>query len=753
MDQVLWNSLLLASTPALSTSSFSTALFQALFVGDRAGLKRQKDNVKRVVTRVASRPDSHLLFVSGLREEQGASGQQEIAAPAGPEEQEVRELYSSDEMDDPDTQEAIALSLAQVDDPDTQEAITLSLAEAGGRSHGSGGSGGIAGSRSGGLAGSGAMNEYVKRTKLKECRFFKKGKCARENRCKFAHNAREGAEGTGLEPDVLELIRRSQRKNIHWRANVKRLKGEVITVEDDSDSDDDVIWLPDATLIGSRRLGGRATGAVGAPGEARIVVKQEIIQEEIKEEPLEIASDIEENIVESENNDDEVGEMSDSSSDTSDMVSVKSEEDEDIFADVFENKEAIQGLSQIVERVKVPENKPSEVTSKPVIKPSDQFNIAKKPSDNIDDSKKSNGDDVMVDGILDSLAKYGRQRDVFADIVNASRRLKKPESQSNEDNLKLDDLKDKSKVEAAHSLTEFTHEVTESLKKSSSLTMKILSRGAEEELKKAKEQEQEASSRKQEGNINEELGPLGKEQELLVKEMEERELRRRQEKREDRLLRFTVSEGEKEKEERQMIEVGLAQKEKEELEQLGVVTESSRAIEKRVLESEKDVEKEKVYSSSAAGFVHSGRGEGGKRVQVEQEQELDDLLPPDLRAESGGEAGEGLLSEQELLSLQQRLAREQESLVAERGKAERVAASLTDQMYQVCILLCRVPSHRVEWGVFMEITVRVAITNPSYSCHQECQELLQLFGLPWLVAPTEAEAQCAFLDSAGLTQV
>ena len=32
------------------------------------------------------------------------------------------------------------------------------------------------------------------------------------------------------------------------------------------------------------------------------------------------------------------------------------------------------------------------------------------------------------------------------------------------------------------------------------------------------------------------------------------------------------------------------------------------------------------------------------------------------------------------------------------------------------------------------------------------QELLQLFGLPFIVAPMEAEAQCAFLDAISLTE-
>ena len=40
--------------------------------------------------------------------------------------------------------------------------------------------------------------------------------------------------------------------------------------------------------------------------------------------------------------------------------------------------------------------------------------------------------------------------------------------------------------------------------------------------------------------------------------------------------------------------------------------------------------------------------------------------------------------------------------------------------------------------------------GPSPEMYGECQELLQLFGLPYIIAAQEAEAQCAWLDMEGL---
>lgn len=73
-------------------------------------------------------------------------------------------------------------------------------------------------------------------------------------------------------------------------------------------------------------------------------------------------------------------------------------------------------------------------------------------------------------------------------------------------------------------------------------------------------------------------------------------------------------------------------------------------------------------------------------------------------------------TEDELKHLEGELASEQQALIAQAQQSDRVAASLNDQMYG------------------------------------ESQYLLQLFGIPYLVAPMEAEAQCAFLNSANLTE-
>ncbi|KAF2366659.1 Proteasome assembly chaperone 3 [Trinorchestia longiramus] len=72
-------------------------------------------------------------------------------------------------------------------------------------------------------------------------------------------------------------------------------------------------------------------------------------------------------------------------------------------------------------------------------------------------------------------------------------------------------------------------------------------------------------------------------------------------------------------------------------------------------------------------------------------------------------------NEDNLKKIEEELAMEQNNLIAQAQKGDRIASNLSQQMYT------------------------------------DAQELLQLFGLPYLVAPMEAEAQCAFLDEVRLT--
>ena len=572
--------------------------------------------------------------------------------------------------------------------------------------------------------------------------------------------------GELTQEEILKVIKKEAKSRVKQEVKVEQPDGEGDDLElgDDQthgeeDGDDiEVLLLPDATVLLSSRLGGRAASPT-----------------EVKQEPIEL--DDEEEIPMGEHSDLEdvdkkdsvsVGVMSESDSDSnSDLVSVKSSEsiknevgpdslkveEDDLFADVFAGDESIDRLTSIVEKARVPLNDSStakaplslDSSSEERKRLSDVFIedpiVLNVPPKTIQDSsskvfafpknmsKRVEGpageainENPLVDGILESVNRLGKTRDIFAGIAATAKRLQKPQSQGEEEAEKV--MASRSNGKEVEEDTEFRKQVTESLKSSSSLTMKILSRGAEEELTKAVTADSNKCKEKKTVQGMEGVGGLlVNEQERLVKEMQEVEEKKKTASREERLLRFTAAHVEG----KARLEIGgekqgskkMSAEEERVLVELGVTSEENSAIQKRLVGEEEELERQKapatVFSSSAPGFVHSKKD--GARVEVTEEGGMDDedqMLLNLSQEEAGG--GEGLLSENELVALQCRLAEEQSSLVAERGKAERVAASLTDQMYA------------------------------------ECQELLQLFGLPWLVAPTEAEAQCAFLDSEGLTQ-
>lgn len=91
-------------------------------------------------------------------------------------------------------------------------------------------------------------------------------------------------------------------------------------------------------------------------------------------------------------------------------------------------------------------------------------------------------------------------------------------------------------------------------------------------------------------------------------------------------------------------------------------------------------------------------------------------IPKALSEKTDKESIAKKLASKELKKLQTILETQEENILAEKGKEERMAATITEQMYM------------------------------------EAMELLNLFGVPYVVAPMEAEAQCAFLDSIQLTE-
>jgi DNA excision repair protein ERCC-5 len=118
-----------------------------------------------------------------------------------------------------------------------------------------------------------------------------------------------------------------------------------------------------------------------------------------------------------------------------------------------------------------------------------------------------------------------------------------------------------------------------------------------------------------------------------------------------------------------------------------------------------------VKPESEVGTSHGVELEEGSKQQLARTT-LSSVEPEE---DSKKQVTRTTLSSEELQKLQICLEEKHKDLMAERGKHERLAANITDQMYT------------------------------------EAQELLQLFGIPYIIAPMEAEAQCAFLDVESLT--
>ena len=270
------------------------------------------------------------------------------------------------------------------------------------------------------------------------------------------------------------------------------------------------------------------------------------------------------------------------------------------------------------------------------------------------EKEKTANENPLVEGILESVTRLGKTRDIFAGIAATAKRLNKPQSQGEEEVEKgtekvQSQVKDTDKEESMQDDTEFRKQVTESLKSSSSLTMKILSRGAEQELSKAASTQVEE---KQAEKVKEGVGGLlVDEQERLVREMQEVEERKRAVSREERLLKFTAHK----KKVEAVVEEPFNSKQKDSLEEkrvlgdLGVASEDSSEIQERLVGEENENDgPPRVFASSAPGFVHVEKD--GVRVEVMDEGGLDedDQMLLDLSEEGGGD---GLLSENELVAL------------------------------------------------------------------------------------------------------
>jgi hypothetical protein len=114
------------------------------------------------------------------------------------------------------------------------------------------------------------------------------------------------------------------------------------------------------------------------------------------------------------------------------------------------------------------------------------------------------------------------------------------------------------------------------------------------------------------------------------------------------------------------------------------------------------------FGASAPGFVRSKKDRVTELEPPDDGQVEDESFPEDVIMLDQPDIGQGLLKREDLQRIQEQLAQDREALVAERGRRDRAAATVTDLMWVLRSLLTVLEILTPSWSSYLASGTRIA---------------------------------------------